>query len=1770
MIQDQYSDTLNPRTDTHVLPVPPPRRQRSARALFHVSLGVGFALLLSLLECLLWIMNPGGIFGGAAPHTFATFLALLAQMPLLLLVPLTEIALGTWLAWAAALPVAQIAYLRAVGRAQETYRARYTPLQTWSYPYDVPLLYALDDPDPTRPRQARTFSPLELVEAVMARPSAHLLLLGASGAGKTMFVHEYLSAVARRWRSVAFGRLSVPIFLPLKYYALLLQASDLAESGDFSLLDFLALCDQPGLDHLRPYLGKLFRQGRLLFLCDGLDEVPAIYRPALDQELILLFRQARNGLLLTCTPEVYDQSIWLTQAVGENLVPRAEFQPLEPAHVRDIVERYITEMDATYRPNLPTAGQVMSALERTRLHSICTTPLTLFTLLNFIEKLPVDEIRRLDTRGRLLRAFLLDCLEKAARVNGAAFDDDLLFLRDLACVARWRGASDLVLLPAESFLALSGQADERVIQQALAHWAREQQVRFPFAENVIFSLSETLPAGQAVAILQRTYRAALLDIDGQGVLDFRHPLITSALLAEYLSGFLGTAALRIAEIETMPDELVVWGEPLALWAGMLDEPLEAAGALATYARSHPEQCARALVVSLICLGVVQTPPGVERQQPLIVPPALEAALGEILDNQPILLELAGLLQDCAAQGAPELCQALFPLLMVENSETFIRLLDPTQLAEQFFQRLIGAIDDTDQDLLVKRLVRALSCWGETVVPRAAWLCGARSGSGGRLRTAAINILGGTRAPDAVDPLMACLRDPEPYIVKRASNALLRLGPDLTLERLLRELGTRVSTGAPKPLHEMIFPLLERFLDEPDPARQLRPEQCERIYDVLMSLLTNHTVLADVERARGILVRQGRLAGERDSGKIAVRKLVQNLATTDDTMAQSMTGALKAVGPAATPRLLEQLEEQPAEAERMRILEVLASVRDQRALPALLRLLADNSVAVQQTLAATLAVYAPECVPGLIDVVLRHVDDMIAARAEDVLGGLGAVVVEPVLQALTPQVAGRTLLLVSVLERVGDALAVPALVALLSDAQSDVALALAIVQALGQLADERAVQPLLTVLAGTNPLLYEGAINALSNLGELACPKLLADLDRAEKTPLVARIERALLGMQPFPGEMLLRAVNEGSDNQAMYIEEVFLARGADAAQALASNLFHPQPRVHAWVRRAMDHMDGHYAVPALLEVLNRPDPAWRELLASYLLKHSQAAIPPLVGLLDDPERGEAAVAILLRAGQPVLPALVPALDATHGAVQARAISIVVAMARNQTELLTDVVQLFGLGLPDRAREALVKILTEDLAAFSLPALLAGLEDAHLVREVAATLVRLAQRSSAQSTAVLDELLQALRMKNRRYGASLTLIDLGAVAVPVVGTLITDPDQQVARDARHILGEIGTPAFPFLWAAHSDASNPARREAAREVFHSMPTQVIKDELVALLTSARQEDISMALALLLERIHNETLQPARAGEMLPALLEHVQSSSNERANLRILALLLLLGGPLVTQTLVKALYANPRGHEHLIRAFLLLGQGIEADLRAVLRDPDAPVELQAEIAGVLAMRAPDQDVQECALSLSEHGLWAGRSANRVTTVLQASQLEISLRALGGLLVSGHWDSMELQQLRADSKVGSSERELYDILLGWRYSPQITRLEHELLMEREERKQDLLAHTQELLAMKTQNIDLEHDLEMLQRKHEEQHQSHEESTKEYQEALAQLNSEKERLQADLLRVAQEKQDLASNSQRVIREKEHFQAESQRWQKYSQQLEQDLNALRRPDANA
>ena len=1689
---------------------PPYRHVASTGAVRVVLIGAGIAFVLTGVESLVWIL---------VAHKLPAFWWLLLVVQVVILAAL---------ALAMNRPLALSRYAREVALATERYRAVFTPLTDWLTLYTTGITCYQHSPDPTLPERVQELSLLDLVRPgnqFLVDPQEHLALLGATGAGKTTILYFFQFMALLRRRSVVFGRQKIPIYIPLRNYNLFLRthagwyAQEAALSpGITRLLDFLAASDLPGIHHLRPYLRRLAEQGRLLLLYDGLHDIEEAYLPDVIAEVVELMSQSRSRVIVACRPEDYLRQPQLAQGVETNLVARAVVEALAEEQARSLVERYI-ESENSGKKWRHTAGQIMDMIATTRLRATCSTPLMMLALLSVIDSIGIERGKRLDTRGRLMRAYtaylIAQAQKRPAWHKSAPLEKDvLLFLGEIATAARWSNTPLAIQLHEHEHLLRIGQPSLAENAGALQGWLGEHIDDMFLSDNLHESYSRT----DISELLAFALDAALLEISPHGILSFRHEALAAYAVAEYFvtlqatydtplqpTSFAGLLAQAMKREDTT-DAYTRWSLPLALWAGLLDDPLAQAQRFVEYGRGHPAATLDTLALSLLCMGVASAPPYVASDLVVVMPPGFEDMLLEVLQDGSQRVALARAITRHAEEDAQEIYSALFLLLMLPDIDELIILLDMEVVPFLLFNRLREIVDDSAYDAQVKRLVRVTGHLGAVAVPQAAMLSRADAGGSPRLRSAAINILGGTGEQSAVEALNACLYDPDPMIVGRAISAMIRLGPDLTLPSLAEELENRAATSATTQIHAATLRILEHFLKETNPDRELTDEQRQAVMSILSSILQGGYAPEVQQKASEMLVQQGRAAEESAGGEMAVDVFIANLAANDEQLANGAARALREIGTATTPALLKELRESPPPGVTARIVQTLGRVRDPRAMATLLRLLVNPSPVVQLQVSKALQLFAPESVPGLIYQVLQGEDDLVATSAEQILIEIGSAAVEPVIEALIPVTPGRTHMLVHMLARVHDMKAVPTLIALLeteapagqASEQVDQQLVLSLIDALGQFQDEQVVAPLIDMLASANPLFYEGAVNALSNLGDVACGSLLNALDVEYENAITARIERALLGMTPFPGERLLAVYGWGSDAQVRHITNVFVALGQEAAQLLVSHLVDRNARLQGYVREAAGRMPGQVLVPALLEVIDHPDAEWRDVVQEYLLQNPQEAIPPLVSLLDDPARGAAAQALLLAFGLAILPALISGLDSLSSMTHERSRWLAVELARQSPQGLAKVVQLFAQTPPppQRARETLISLLAHELADICVPVLLDGLEDAHLVGDVSETLIDMVRQDTARSEPVLDALLDALRVPARRHGAEITLVEIGARAVPGVGMLVTDDDATIAQSAQNILCEMGTPAFSFIWAAHSDVNHPTRREAARTIFRRMPTVVIKDELVQLLSSDYPDDIAMALTLLLERIHDEDTQDEREPEMIPVLLEHAQLHSDQRASLRILALLLLLSGRAVTDSLEHVLYDFPNHSRIFLYAFLLLGEFAEETLLEMLHDPDAPPLLRAEAAGILGMIAPRMDISEYAKMLAEYGMFAGQSQG-YTGVLQVDQLNVALRALGGLLAGGHWNTTELQQLRIQSKESSPERELYDILLGWRYSPHIDSLEREIERERQEHKKHVSVFSAEILALRTANHDLEDELQGLHHEHGRRGRELEEAT-------------------------------------------------------------------------
>nr|BBH95102.1 hypothetical protein KTA_33010 [Thermogemmatispora argillosa] len=1673
------------------------------------------------------------------------------------------------------------------------------PLFTTSSIYETALAYYQDITDQSALpyKQDLTFS------ALLQEPSAQLLLLGASGTGKTFALSQLQKfALDAFLRSGGKGA-RLPIYLSLEHYSLYLNrrssiklgtelGSELAagqrEDGvegraadrrvavaslqpEATLFDFLLESQAVGLRHVRPYLSQLAERGQLLLLCDDFHLVEATFREAIIAELTYLMRQTGNRLVVSACDLSHEALPELERLLTEGEMACAVFAPLPPALVRRFVEQALQEQQIVARRQY-TAGQIMHALEDSRLRYLCSLPLTLFSFLEILDTLDLRDPEQFDSRGRLLDRLLHLWLARELRQKRwrrgkqRITEEELIaLLRQLAWLLYQSGARTLMVLPAAR--GRRQRAGARAAALALPRWLEENRSLLSgqgavLPTDVQAPLADPPLLEQQLACLEA---AGLLTLSADS-LRFRHPWLVEYLVAGVLLEIDQEADQGIGERQTVLalccDDAARWAGPVAMWAGIVDEPLELAERFANFGEAHPTSAVAASALALICVGVAWRPPRSMPDEPLSLPPRLLRLLTGVLRDTTGLERLAHLIARFAAEGTLEVYQGLLPTVMLPGIENLLRLCDQKPLLDRFFDYLYEVIDLPAYDTQVRRLIPVLGRLGEGVIPYAAELVQPAADHSLRLRAAAVRILARCDAQQAVQPLLDCLSDSEQVIVEGALKALIRLGPARALEPLLEALEQYLpGMAAARQVLRAILVVLDYFLSEADPQRGLSQEQRTRVLNAVCPLLSGQQPPEVQRAARDLLIRQL----QRQPQPECVQLLIQALASSDDLLVRNAIRVLQQGDARLTPLLLEQLESQGADVVRARVVEVLGGIRDLQALPVLLKMLADSSPLVRQQVGIALQhAYVPESIPGLIELVLRGKEEQVAGLAARILGEMGEEVVEPILQALPQIVPGRTQLLIQVLEGLDDPRVIPALVSLLQEARAETLLTVAIVRALSRFSDAQVVPPLIALLDSKETLVYEEAILALSRLREVALSDLLEalDVEPERETVVTARARRAILGMEPFPGEQLIAVLTHGSEAQVRQVARIFQERGAEAALLLVHHLFHPDARTRSYVRQILDGMAGQVLVPALLEVLNRP--AWRPVLAEYLIRYPAEAVPPLISLLGDPERGDAAVSVLLQFGPEILSAIVPGLAQEDELARRRAQQLVISLVRQQPEAVEQVVQLFSPSLPARAYESLVEILAGDLADLAIPALLAGLGDAYLLGGVSEVLARLARRRlTPAGREALAGLVEALRSEERRHGAEITLVELGELAVGPVGELITDSDPQVARAARRILRDIGTPALPFIWAACSDLANRQRREAALEIFRSMPTLVIKDELLSHLASRTVQESAMAATLLQERIHDEanSADPSRQ-EMVPALLEYVQHpQSDERLCRRILALLLLMGGEYIVQHLVQALYARSERQDLLMRCFLFLGREGETALWEMYHDPETPPDLANQVVSVLGMLRAYPEICELALSLSQYGLTLNKER-----LQSPDQLEISLRALGGLLAGGHWNVEALEELRQRLKEGSAERDLVEVLLGWRYGAYITRLENDLQSVEQAHKENMRNLTMQLLQARSQISDMEHERENLEDSLKKTQQELDAARQE----LARLTQECQRLQQEhgtqseeLEQAQQAIQRLQERLNVVAHEKRLLQEQINQLHAHNAQLVEQINLL-------
>jgi len=1534
----------------------------------------------------------------------------------------------------------------------------------------------------------------------------YLLILGGPGSGKTANLKYAFYQAVSTPQPIA-GKL--PVLIQMKYYNGFLRnlraasaeagvgATDEQAEADArepetvpkdTLLAYLldAQHDQKlqagkepelvGLQHLRHYLPRLVAQGRIVFLCDGMNELENDALTIVHEELTGLMQTTQNAVVMTCRELEYQEQELLKDLANHGAAIKM-LPPLTGVDVAAIVKMHLRGQRTPGQIPLGETG-IEEAQEQIRRLSQSYRETSPFVLMMLIQALKTPEAQaRSISRGRLLRLSVDQrslLHEPAALIFGDHPDAEQVkdFLSAVACTARRNGQRNAIQLVKDTKFTTSAQ-----LQDFLNVWLSDNEVDVSYftQANIGKFLRIALDAG-------------LITISNNGVLSFIHELIAEYFAAEYLRFIYHRNDPEdelfwpsIYESEVLAAGL--WSEPIAIWAGLEEQPKEIARFLMTTIDTYCLQKGmdadeadfyhyHALALSLGCLGVRASDGLPEETLSYLKRSALVKEKHE---------QLALIFKRCADEGGIGVYQALLPYIHLpglldvllkihelyrekENSTILVMLFE-------YLEQVVAIPASAPQRQALITLLGEIGRRGEeTVRQRTRLLCDPSRPA--LLRAAAINILELLGNPEDVPLLIGYLRASDQEVIGAAISAVRRFGPTLTLALLEQEEATlQDRTHAQTRLN--ILRVLEGFLE----AHPSEPPLISGQIQALIKLVIRFLSACDQEPTWLLahrLLSEYMQQGPEEASLVTIC-LLDMLDTPDATQAEQMQQLLWENCPPVFGTITNYWQTRPRrEIAWERIVRVLGGVSDASVLAFLLQQLDEAQPGMQQALSTALSLQQESTEPLLGALLSPTATPHVIQVADNALRQMGVSCIPAICEKLLnmPASAEATeaglkclITLLDVWKQDGripaktEGTVVRALVALfkwlIEDAQMRAPLAADVIPVMARFRDQRVVSTLVRVLARPGIVLervYEEAIKGLSQLGEYAVAHLIEALNSPKETVLTKRVRQVLLEIEPFPREKLLAAFADTRPAVVQQVMWVFVARQQDTetVRFLVQCLLESSedPALFDNIQRALTEMQPAHTMPALIAVLGQPH--WQVIKPLLRACPQPEIVLPL--LLTDPadvQRYLLALEVLREEFHypTVLPWLLSGLANDQTREHTR--RLIATMARTYDgDLVPDIVRLFNPAIAQPAplvgplpavQRTLQDLLTTELAESSLPALVLGLAEPLLREGCAGSLVALAQVPQRQA-AVLQAVLHALGNPAQRLGAHQTLVKCGALAAPLVRDLVRANDQDLVREARIILAEMGAVAFPSIYQL---AHDPQHRAHAEDIFRLIPVEIIAKGLLTYFASTDREQEATAFYLLALGMHDE--QNARQGgrvSLTSALLMQALEHADEDVCLRTLSVLVFFSNgrrsPLAQQ-MVNAITQASEGQAYTayLRALALLGPDAADPLGLALHTPQIAEDVRLAMIGTLGTLAEDEQVAAYVNFLAA-GTDAAVNGHRAR----------GLRALGGLLAGGRYHEKKLATIR-EHLSGSSKAqdraafEFFDVLLGKRNLPEILRL-------------------------------------------------------------------------------------------------------------------------------
>lgn len=389
---------------------------------------------------------------------------------------------------------------------------------------------------------ARDFSlghvPVRADRALSESPDPWLLLIGPVGTGKSVLLRWIAHSLATNGsEALRLPSGMVPILIELKDF----QKSGLATFTDYfnHVNDGLDLCGEP--------IRRLEREGKILWLLDGLDEIieEKARRDCVDQIARLIVTGRGRGIM-TSRPT--------GAGYAQQRLPSVSMYSIYDYDLQDMlnfIERWHLVMEEGSSSWLVQRQQLESALNADpRLFDLCRSPLLLALVCYLQRRGPLPSQRRL-LYEKALRTLIVSWEQRKGTLQEDLPDPDLVlaFLRELAWEMQ-KGEQVILLM------------EEEPLQRFAAAFFEKQG-------------RPTLQADQAaVRLIAALCSSGLLRTVGGNSVGFVHRTFQEYLAAEYFAAELRQGELRrldLVDLYRRRWTSSTWQETLALLCALLEQ-----------------------------------------------------------------------------------------------------------------------------------------------------------------------------------------------------------------------------------------------------------------------------------------------------------------------------------------------------------------------------------------------------------------------------------------------------------------------------------------------------------------------------------------------------------------------------------------------------------------------------------------------------------------------------------------------------------------------------------------------------------------------------------------------------------------------------------------------------------------------------------------------------------------------------------------------------------------------------------------------------------------------------------------------------------------------------------------------------------------------------------------------------------------------------------------------------------------------------------------------